>query len=99
MVSSTIQLETHLSREICSPYRIPLIKFLNRYPVESIDYFLQRLQQPSYSKLFRFLIQEEIAKDLRDELARSPQKLIDATFRSNVNINNCYYLLKLYRLE
>jgi transformation/transcription domain-associated protein len=81
LVTVTIQLEAQLPREISSPYRVPLIKFLNRYPVESVEYFLSKLAQPSFSKLFRFILKEEIAGPLRDELARNPQRLIAATFR------------------
>jgi transformation/transcription domain-associated protein len=86
LVVLTIQLELQLPREVSSPYRVPLIKFLNRYPTESVDYFLQRLIQPEYSKLFRFLVREETATSLRAELAKKPEKLIAATFHySNPN--------------
>ena len=84
LVLLTIQLELQLPREVSSPYRVPLIKFLNRYPTESVDYFLQRLIQPEYSKLFRFLVREESAISLRAELAKKPEKLIAATFHFNI---------------
>jgi len=83
LVALTIQLEQQLPREVSSPYRAPLIKFLNRYPVESVEFFLQRLSQPPCSKLFRFLIREDIATSLREELAKNPQRLINATFHFN----------------
>jgi transformation/transcription domain-associated protein len=83
LVALTIQLELQLPREVSSPYRVPLIKFLNRYPLESVDYFLARLPQPECSKLFRFVIREESASALREELARNPSRLIAATFHNN----------------
>lgn len=85
LVLITIQLESQLPREVSSPYRIPLIKFLNTYSTDSIDYFLQRLSQPQSSKLFRFILREEVAGPLREELARNPQKLINATFQQTQN--------------
>lgn len=53
LVTLTIDLEATLSpgqfySQINSPYRLPLSKFLNRYPTAAVDYFLARLSQPKY---------------------------------------------------
>jgi transformation/transcription domain-associated protein len=53
LVTLTIDLEAALPSgqfysEINSPYRLPLTKFLNRYPAATVDYFLARLCQPKY---------------------------------------------------
>lgn len=53
LVTLTIDLETALPpgqfySEINSPYRLPLTKFLNKYPTAGVDYFLARLNQPKY---------------------------------------------------
>jgi len=53
LVTLTIDLEGALPpgqfySEINSPYRLPLTKFLNRYPTAAVDYFLARLSQPKY---------------------------------------------------
>ena len=53
LVTLTIDLEAALPpgqfySEINSPYRLPLTKFLNRYPAAAVDYFLARLCQPKY---------------------------------------------------
>lgn len=53
LVTLTMQLEAALPQgqiysELNSPYRLPLTKFLNRYAVEAVDYFLARLTQPGY---------------------------------------------------
>lgn len=55
LVTLVIDLESALPEdqfysEINSPYRAPLSKFLNRYAVEAVDYFLARL---SHQKYFR----------------------------------------------
>ncbi|KAL6045043.1 putative transformation/transcription domain-associated protein [Balamuthia mandrillaris] len=82
LVTLTIQLEALLPREITSPYREPLIKFLNRYPAEALEYFLSRLSTPQYSKLFTFLINHTLAGPLRTELSKNPDKLIKSTFQN-----------------
>lgn len=53
LVTLTIDLEGALPpgqvySEVNSPYRVPLIKFLNRYAPLSVDYFLARLSEPKY---------------------------------------------------
>ncbi|KAL0379140.1 UNVERIFIED_CONTAM: putative transcription-associated protein 1 [Sesamum radiatum] len=57
LVTLTIDLEAALPpgqfySEINSPYRLPLTKFLNRYPTAAVDYFLARLSQPSIFRRF-----------------------------------------------
>ncbi|KAH7432383.1 hypothetical protein KP509_07G020000 [Ceratopteris richardii] len=81
LVTLTLQLEAALPQgqiysELNSPYKIPLTKFLNRYAVEAIDYFLARLTQPGYFRRFIDIIRSEAGQPLRDELARSPTKII-----------------------
>lgn len=58
LVTITIQLEGQLPREGTSPYRVPLIHYLNRYPDQAIEWFLTRLSQPQVSRFFRFLLYE-----------------------------------------
>lgn len=53
LVTLTIDLEGALApgqfySEINSPYRLPLTKFLNRYPTAAVEYFLARLSQTKY---------------------------------------------------
>lgn len=53
LVTLTIELEGALPlgqvySEINSPYRLPLTKFLNKYAMQAVDYFLARLSRPKY---------------------------------------------------
>ncbi|XP_020600148.1 LOW QUALITY PROTEIN: transformation/transcription domain-associated protein-like [Phalaenopsis equestris] len=66
--------------EINSPYRIPLAKFLNRYASDAVDYFLARLDRPKYFRRFMYIICSDAGQPLREELARSPQKIISNAF-------------------
>ncbi|KAI0530691.1 hypothetical protein KFK09_000238 [Dendrobium nobile] len=85
LVTIVIDLEGALPQgqfysEINSPYRIPLAKFLNRYASEAVDYFLARLDRPKYFRRFMYIICSDAGQPLREELARSPQKIISNAF-------------------
>ncbi|KAG1327763.1 Phosphatidylinositol 3-and 4-kinase family protein with FAT domain [Cocos nucifera] len=66
--------------EINSPYRLPLTKFLNRYATDAIDYFLARLGHPKYFRRFMYIICSDAGQPLREELAKSPQKILASAF-------------------
>ncbi|KAL0350433.1 UNVERIFIED_CONTAM: Transformation/transcription domain-associated protein [Sesamum radiatum] len=85
LVTLTIDLEAALPpgqfySEINSPYRLPLTKFLNRYPTAAVDYFLARLSQPKYFRRFMYIIRSDAGQPLREELAKSPEKIIANAF-------------------
>ncbi|XP_024180311.1 transformation/transcription domain-associated protein isoform X2 [Rosa chinensis] len=85
LVTLTIELEGALLpgqvySEINSPYRLPLTKFLNRYASLAIDYFLARLSEPKYFRRFMYIIRSDAGQPLRDELAKSPQKILANAF-------------------
>ncbi|XP_031475658.1 uncharacterized protein LOC116247605 isoform X2 [Nymphaea colorata] len=90
LVSLTMQLEAalpqvHVYSQLNSPYRLPLTKFLNRYATDSVDYFLARLGQPRYFRRFMYIIRSEGGQPLREELARSPEKILANAFPQFVN--------------
>ncbi|KAG8383733.1 hypothetical protein BUALT_Bualt04G0044600 [Buddleja alternifolia] len=85
LVTLTIDLEVALPpgqfySEINSPYRLPLTKFLNRYPTAAVDYFLARLCQHKYFRRFMYIIRSDAGQPLREELAKSPEKIIASAF-------------------
>uniref|UniRef100_A0A7N0UBU8 Non-specific serine/threonine protein kinase n=1 Tax=Kalanchoe fedtschenkoi TaxID=63787 RepID=A0A7N0UBU8_KALFE len=85
LVTLTIDLEGALPSgqfysEINSPYRLPLTKFLNRHPTLAVDYFLSRLNQPKYFRRFMYIVRSDAGQPLREELAKSPQKMLTSAF-------------------
>ncbi|XP_077231461.1 uncharacterized protein LOC143864410 isoform X2 [Tasmannia lanceolata] len=85
LVTLTMDLEGALPlgqfySEINSPYRLPLTKFLNRYATEAVDYFLARLNEPRYFRRFMYIICSDAGQPLREELAKSPQKILASVF-------------------
>ncbi|EHA8588761.1 hypothetical protein COCNU_scaffold006566G000100 [Cocos nucifera] len=85
LVTIIIELEGALPQgqfysEINSPYRLPLAKFLNRYATDAVDYFLARLGHPKYFRRFMYIICSDAGQPLREELAKSPQKILSSAF-------------------
>ncbi|XP_076887806.1 uncharacterized protein LOC143538050 [Bidens hawaiensis] len=85
LVTLTIDLEAALPSgqfysEINSPYRLPLTKFLNRYPQAAVDYFLARLCEPKYFRRLMYIIRSDAGQPLREELAKSPEKILLSAF-------------------
>lgn len=62
-----------------SPYRAPLTRFLNRFPQESVAYFVEspsRLSKPEYFTRLLDIIRSPLGRPLLDALAASIAKLI-----------------------
>ena len=88
LVVLTIGLEQCLSSlpgpakaSVCwSPYRGPLVRYLARYPDNSIDYFVKtvRLSSPDYFTLFLDIIQHHSGKELLEHLKQRGDTLIEA---------------------
>jgi len=75
LVTLTVQLEESWKEycsEFASPFRQPLAKFLNLYPLEATSYFMDQLviKPPAYFKLFVNIIKCELAPRLRSHLAQ-----------------------------
>ncbi|KAI9356612.1 hypothetical protein BD770DRAFT_444067 [Pilaira anomala] len=90
LVSVVLEMESHLRRSISSPFRPNLIKYLNRYPTETVGYFYERLNQPDHSRLFIDVLNTENAVQIRNEVAKSAKKLIEITFNVPDNSNLHY---------
>ncbi|XP_071454988.1 transformation/transcription domain-associated protein [Hetaerina americana] len=74
-----LQAERSLLVEAGSPFRAPLLKFLLRYPSETIDVFFQEnnIKDQQWSRFFEFLIKHKDGKPFRDVLQNSSVRLIN----------------------
>ncbi|KAF7725495.1 hypothetical protein EC973_009595 [Apophysomyces ossiformis] len=90
LVSVVLDMEEHLRRSISSPFRPNLIKYLNRYPAETLAYFYEKLGNQRYSRLFIAILGTESASQLRDEVAKAPAELVNRTFKVPDNPNMHY---------
>jgi hypothetical protein len=57
------------ARYVESPYRGPLVRYLNKHPGFTVSFFFQRLRTPIYSELFHWLINADGSTDLRSYLS------------------------------
>ncbi|KAJ3211873.1 hypothetical protein HDU67_004198 [Dinochytrium kinnereticum] len=90
LVKSVLELEVLIKRNVSSPFRMPLIRFLNRNPSDTIAYFLERLNNVAYSKLFIFVLKNESAGAVRQEVLNDPSKIVQRCFPVEETLGNDY---------
>uniref|UniRef100_UPI00398EA1CE transformation/transcription domain-associated protein n=1 Tax=Pristiophorus japonicus TaxID=55135 RepID=UPI00398EA1CE len=68
--------------EAGSPFREPLIKFLTRYPAQTVELFMMEatLNDPQWSRMFMSFLKHKDAKLLRDVLAATPGRFVNLLF-------------------
>lgn len=73
-----LQTEKSLFVEASSPFREPLLKFLLKYPQETInDLFMNdNIKDPQWSRFLQYIIKHKDGKPFRDVLQSNPSKLI-----------------------
>ncbi|CAG8576103.1 11483_t:CDS:10, partial [Acaulospora morrowiae] len=79
LVLIVLDLEDKIRRSLSSPFRLPLIKFLNRYSTEAVEYFYGKLGNSEFSRLFVSILGTEEAIKLRQEIMTYPMTLIEKT--------------------
>ncbi|KAJ3037893.1 hypothetical protein HDV00_001237 [Rhizophlyctis rosea] len=80
LVREVLKLEDALGRAASSPFRAPLIKFLNRYATDSVKFFLDNLHQPPYALLYIDILNSEQASVVRIEAVSKIDQLVEKTF-------------------
>jgi transformation/transcription domain-associated protein len=67
-VKVIVQTEAQMHFSGTSPFSEPLAKYLNRYVIESVDFFMGYLQFPRYLRTLRSILQAKLAPNLQREL-------------------------------
>lgn len=80
LVTLVLKAEKALLMEIGSPLRKPLLKFLVRYPIQTVDYFLLQLAGSQMNRLLMYILSQDISKPLRQTLEAHSLKLVNSTF-------------------
>jgi transformation/transcription domain-associated protein len=88
LITVILELERSLRRCISSPFRQPLIKYLNRYPAETIEYFLGKVNEPQSIQLFLHILSFESAAAVRSELIANTENFLSATFQQTESENS-----------
>ena len=68
-----------------SPYRKPLIKFLDVCPNDTVEFFYCRLlQENKYNQMFRSILRSPDGGKIRQTIMSNPKRLIEFTFHYDV---------------
>lgn len=70
IVYEVVALEDSMSRSVSSPFRPPLIKYLNKYPSESVKFFIDHLENEKMTLLFKDILITDDAAPLREEFVK-----------------------------
>ncbi|XP_012223234.1 transformation/transcription domain-associated protein isoform X2 [Linepithema humile] len=73
-----LQTEKSLLVEVSSPFRMPLMKFLLRYPAETLNLFLHdnNIKDQQWSRYLEYLVKHKDGKPFRDILHSSTARLV-----------------------
>ncbi|GLB33849.1 putative PI3 PI4-kinase family protein [Lyophyllum shimeji] len=69
LVNAIVQTESQMHFSTRSPFSEPLAKYLDRYPVEGIDFFIRHLNFPRHLRTLRSILEAKLAPNLERELA------------------------------
>nr|XP_042899044.1 transformation/transcription domain-associated protein isoform X5 [Parasteatoda tepidariorum] len=85
LLSAVLKTERNLLMEAGSPYREPLIKFLKRYPTQTIELLLsdQNIYEEQVTRFSEYLLKNQEGKAFREVLQQNPTKLVSMAFGAN----------------
>lgn len=79
VVTRVMDLERQLRRTHFSPFREPLVKYLNRFPQDTWDRFAKHITTDAdQSRFFAQIMADERSRPLRDHVSKNMQPLQDA---------------------
>lgn len=83
LINRVLELETSLRRTHYSPFREPLLKYLNRYPKETWSFFSAKLSEMKYGRFFAQLLASARCAPLREVVIGD----IDGLMKSSVDLD------------
>ncbi|KAF9891502.1 hypothetical protein FE257_003969 [Aspergillus nanangensis] len=80
LVNRVLDLEEKLRRTSNSPFRKPLVKYLNRYPKESLAFFTARFQEERFGRFFGQVLADPESEALRAAVVADTEGFTSAAF-------------------
>ncbi|KAJ5597057.1 hypothetical protein N7450_003515 [Penicillium hetheringtonii] len=80
LVNKVLDLELKLRRTSHSPFRKPLVKYLNRYPKESLAFFLARFKDERFGRFFGQILADPESEALRNAVVADTEGFISNAF-------------------
>ena len=81
LIDRVLELEKSLRRTLASPFREPLLKYINRYPNEAWKFFSERLSDMKYGRFLAQILNSPRSSALREEIRSDVEGLLKAAFR------------------
>ncbi|EFE39399.1 hypothetical protein TRV_05919 [Trichophyton verrucosum HKI 0517] len=99
LVNKVLYLEDRLRRTSSSPFRKPLLKYLNRYPRESWIFMQAKFQEEKHGRFFGHLLASPESSALRSTIFADSETLIKLAFlqeesprKNTAAINGIYFV-------
>lgn len=105
LIVRVLDLETKLRRTQYSPFREPLLKYLNRYPKETWEIFSSKLASIKYGRFFAQILASPNSGSLRDVVIADVNGLVKLSLQPMENdkniaiINGIHIIHSLCRFE
>ncbi|OJJ48997.1 hypothetical protein ASPZODRAFT_1370320 [Penicilliopsis zonata CBS 506.65] len=80
LVNKVLDLEDKLRRTCNSPFRRPLVKYLNRYPKDSLSFFQSRFHEERFGRFFGQVLADPESEALRSALVADTEKFVSIAF-------------------
>ncbi|RDB22695.1 Transcription-associated protein 1 [Hypsizygus marmoreus] len=96
LVNAIVQTESQMHFSTQSPFSEPLAKYLDRYPVEGVEFFLQHLNFPRHLRTFRSIIEARLAPNVERELASRTSHIV-TTFLRGTDMSYALPAMLLFR--
>lgn len=80
LIERVLELETSLRRTHFSPFREPLLKYVNRYPEEAWQFFSGRLSDMKYGRFFAQILASPRSGPLRETIIADINGLVRVSF-------------------
>ncbi|RAH67424.1 histone acetyltransferase TRA1 [Aspergillus aculeatinus CBS 121060] len=97
LVNKVLDLEEKLRRTSNSPFRKPLVKYINRYPKESLTFFLARFKDERFGRFFGQVLADPESEPLRSAVVADTEGFQTAAFaqegtdgKNTAGINGIY---------
>ncbi|KAL3477677.1 hypothetical protein BJX99DRAFT_257277 [Aspergillus californicus] len=80
LVNKVLDLEDKLRRTSSSPFRKPMVKYLNRYPKESLSFAFARFQDERFGRFFGQVLADPESEALRAAVVADTDGFVSAAF-------------------
>ncbi|KAL2811601.1 hypothetical protein BJX63DRAFT_274498 [Aspergillus granulosus] len=80
LVNKVLDLEDKLRRTSSSPFRKPIVKYLNRYPKESLSFFYARFKDERFGRFFGQVLSDSESEALRAAVVADTEGFMAAVF-------------------